>query len=123
MDPVLYLAGLGGFFIGNLIWSRAVRWAHSIWTVVQEQRRDPVHRSRWRFISPLFLHSGLWMLVALVVLMVLVLSSPHAQAWDVFFLGNLAGLVFTGLIGLWFVRRILKKRAQMAIQSNQQETK
>lgn len=121
MDPVLYLAALGGFFIGNLIWVRAVRWVYSIWTVVQEQRRDPAHRSRWRLAAPVFLHSGPWLLAGLVVLMVFVLPSPHAQAWNAFFWGMLAGLVFTGSIGLWFVRRILKKRAQMTMQSNQQE--
>lgn len=123
MDAVLYLAGLGGFMIGNLIWSRAVRWAHSIWIVVQEQRRDPVHRSRWRFAAPVFLHSAPWMLAALVVLMVLVLSAPHAQAWNAFFWGMLAGLVFTGSMGLWLVRRVLKRRAQMRMQSNQQQAK
>lgn len=123
MDPVLYIAGLGGFLIGNLIWVRAVRWVYSIWTVVQEQQRDPSHRSRWRFVTPVFLHSGPWMLAALVGLMILILTSPHAQAWNTFFWGILAGLIFTGLIGLLLVRRVLKKRAQMAIQSNQQETK
>ena len=123
MDPVLCLAGLGGFFIGNLIWSRAVRWVYSIWTVIQEQRRDPVHRSRWRFAAPVFLHSAPWMLAALAALMILILPSSHAQAWSVFFWGMLTGLVFTSLMGLFLVRRVLKRRAQMRMQSNQQQAK
>ena len=111
MDPVLYLAGIGGFLIGNLIWIRAVRWVLSIWTVVQEQRRDPAHRSRWRFAPPIFLHSAPWMLAALVALMILVLPSPHAQAWNAFFWGMLAGLVLTSLMGFLLVRRVLKRRS------------
>ena len=117
MDVTLLLAGFGGFMVGLTTWPRVVRWIHSLWTVIQERRRDPAHRSRWRLFTVVALHSGPWMLAVLIGLAVLILPSPHAYGWNAFFYGFLAGIIFMALVAIWLVRKVLKRRAHLATQS------
>lgn len=114
MDVVPLLAGLGGFFVGMLVWSRALRWIYSLWAVFKERQRDPAHRSRWRIVTVVFLHSGPWMLASILVLVGLILPSPHAEGWNGFFYGILASLVMQGFIVMWVVRLFQRKRKQMS---------
>jgi hypothetical protein len=110
MDDLSLFAGPGGFFIGMLVWSRILRWGLSLWTVAKERQRDPVHRSRWRIVAAVLLHSGPWTLAALVTGTVLVFRSPHAHAWNVFFYGLLASALFQGVMMAWILRRIRKRK-------------
>lgn len=117
MDVTLLLAAFGGFMVGLTIWPRVVRWLHSLSIVIQERRRDPTHRSRWRLLSVVVLHSGPWMLVILIAMAILVLPSPHAAGWNAFFYGFLVGIIFMALAAIWLVRKVLKRRAQLAAES------
>lgn len=118
MDVTLLFAGFGGFMVGLTIWPRVVRWIHSLWTVIQEGRRDPAHRSRWRLFTVVVFHSGPWMLAVLIGLAVLILPSPHAYGWNAFFYGFLAGIILMGLMSALLVRKVLRRRAQLAAQSD-----
>jgi hypothetical protein len=111
MDDLSLFAAPAGFFIGLLVWTRAVRWAFVMWTVERERQRDPAHRSRWRIVAAALLNSGPWTLAALVTVTILVFRSPHAPAWNVFFYGILAGLVFQGLMMTWMLRKLQKRKA------------
>jgi|GEM_PF-6995114 len=117
MDVALLLSGFGGFMVGLTIWPRVVRWLHSLWTVSTERRRNPAHRSAWRLVAVVLLHSGPWMLAVLIVMAVLILPSPHAAGWNVFFYGFLVGIGFMAVVAAWLVRKVMKKRAQLAAQS------
>ena len=110
MDITPYLTGLAGFFLGMLVWSRVLRWVFSIVAVAQEQRRDPVHRSKWRLMPVLFLHSGTWMLMAFLVLISVGARTMHGPGWNGFMTGAYLSPIFTLLIMLWTWRRIQSRR-------------
>ena len=115
MDDLSLLAGPGGFVIGMLVWSRLLRWGLVLWTVAKERQRDPAHRSRWRLVAAALLNSGPWTLAALVTVTVLVFRSPHAPAWNTFFYGMLASLIFQGLVMAWIARKIRKRKTAEAV--------
>ena len=115
MDDLSILAAPAGFFVGMLVCSRILRWILSVWTVTRERKRDPSHRSRWRIVAAVLLHSGPWTFMVLVTVTVLVFRSPHVPAWNTFFYGLLASVLFQGLMMAWISRRIRKKKAAGAV--------
>lgn len=117
MDMASLLLVLPGFFLGALIWSRVVRWIYSIVTVNKEQQRDPTHRSKWRFVPVILLHSGPWTLIAFVGLAVYILPRPHDPAWEGFFWGALAALIFMVFNMVLVLRRFRKARDERIAQA------
>ena len=114
MDDLSILTAPVGFFFGTFVWSRVLRWVIAIWTVTRERARDPSHRSRWRIAATAFASSGPWTLTAMIILAVLVLTRTHAPAWDYFFYGVLASLVFQGIFMVWFMRKVRRRKAKEA---------
>ncbi len=112
MDVVPFLCGFAGFMAGLLVWGRTIRWAYALWTVSREQQRDPAQRSRWRLVGAVLLHSGPWMLAALLGTLVVILPRPHLSGWDSFFYGVLASLVFQGLMMSWVFYKLRARRGK-----------
>lgn len=102
-------AVMGGLFVGLQVWSRTVRWAHSVWLAVKSRGNS----SNVSLGLPvvLFLHSGPWLLAAFVAFTVYILSTPHQPEWVWFFGGALATPLLIALNVLWYFRR--KRKAEL----------
>lgn len=101
------LAGIAGFMIGLLIWSRSVRWVQTVWGAIR-QRRD---RGDWfGLLVVVFFHSGPWLLGISTFLAVRILSAPYRPEWaNSFFVGALVVPVFIAInvfVVLWRQRKI-----------------
>lgn len=97
MDLPVFLAAAPGFLFGMTVIGPVLRWAVSIWVVAKERQRDPAHRSRWRIVAAVLLHSGPWFAVAMTAFVWFILSRPHAEGWDWFFGGALLSPLVLGL--------------------------
>ncbi|MFI5419802.1 MAG: hypothetical protein ACHQ1H_02425 [Nitrososphaerales archaeon] len=105
MDIVPFIAAFLGFFAFTLVWGRVMQWILSIWTVIQDRRRNPAKRSPARILVPLLLASGPWVLIIFVGLSVYFFSKPHDPAWNGFFWGALLVPPVVALNVLIFLRR------------------
>jgi len=108
------LAVMGGLFVGLQVWSRTVRWLHSVWLAVKSRRGDGSNISLGLPLV-LFLHSGPWLLAAFVAFTIYIFSTPHQPEWVWFFGGALATPLLIALNVLWYFQRKRKaalRRAQ-----------
>lgn len=114
MDFLKYFALLPGLMLGMLVVSRLFRWGYSLWSVVEERNRDPVHRSLWRIPAILLLDSGPWLFVAASAFAYFVLRSGHAEAWNWFFGGTLLASLILGLTVYRVFRRVRRAKQKGA---------
>jgi hypothetical protein len=112
MDLPAFLAAAPGFLLGMIVIGPMLRWGASIWVVTKEQRRDPAHRSRWRIVAAVLLHSGPWFGVGAGVFAYFILSRPHGDAWYWFFGGALLSPLVFGLY-IWRFLRLRRARSKI----------
>ena len=112
MDLPAFLAAGPGFLLGMMVLSPVLRWGLAIWVVAKERQRDPVHRSRWRIVATVLLHSGPWFAVATGTFTWFILSRPHAEGWD----WGFGGALLSPLIYVFYARKLLKlQRARLKL--------
>jgi hypothetical protein len=102
-----------GLFVGLLVWSRAVRWIHSIWVAVKARRSgNPADAPASSFLVLALLHSGPWLLATVIAFAWIILSRPHPAGWHWFFGGMLATPLLIAVNVAVFMRRVRRRRAQ-----------
>jgi hypothetical protein len=106
---VRILTVLGGIFVGLQVWSRSVRWVHSVW-LAAKSRGDNANSVSLDLPMVLFLHSGPWLLAAFVAFTVYIFSTPHQSGWVWFFGGVFVTPLLIGLNVLWYFQR--KRKAE-----------
>lgn len=114
---LLFLAPIGGLWIGMLITSRVVSWLQSIELVMNNakggHRGAPTHRS-WSSSLVLvgILHSGPWLLGGAIYSAYRVLSGSFVPEWIWFFGGmGLAPFIVVPL-AILYARRAEKAKAE-----------
>ena len=92
MNQVLqFAAAVLGFFLGTLLFSRVGMWIAGIFEAIGVQGANGNARSARVLIAGL-LHSGPWLLAAVLYWAYHVLSGPDIAAWG-WFCGGVAGAV------------------------------
>ena len=104
------LAVICGLLIGLQIWSRTVRWIHSIWLAFRPSS-DAATNVPLSLPVLLFLHSAPWLLAAFAAVIVYILSTPHKPEWAWFFGGAFATPLLIALNLLWYFHR--KRKSQL----------
>jgi hypothetical protein len=102
-----------GLFMGMLVWSRALRWIHTLWIAIKARRSgNSTEAPASSFVVLAFLHSGPWLLAATIAFAWVILSRPHQSGWPWFFGGMLIAPLYVA-ITVWLVlRRMRRLRAQ-----------
>jgi hypothetical protein len=98
--------GFGAFLV---VWSRIVRWGHSVWVAFRDRHSPSSSKSALPIV--LFFHSGPWLLALTAFLTFRVLSSPHRPEWAWFFGG---GLLVPPAIA-FLVLRVLRRQRQAKV--------
>jgi hypothetical protein len=112
METVLQIsAPVWGFFLGTFLFSRVGGWIQVIATALQNRRGD----TGLKIVpSVAFLHSGPWLLAAVVYWAYHILSAPHAPAWDWFFGGVVTAMPAWVAISIYLYRRSKRLGAERA---------
>jgi len=105
------LAIFFGLFFGMLVWSRAVRSAHSLWLIITARRSGALPTAPSWVGLLLTLLSGLGLLAAAGVFSFYILSGPHRPEWNWFFGGALSTPLVIAINVVVFLRH---KRVQQA---------
>ena len=112
METALQLsAPVWGFFLGTFLFSRVGGWIQAIAAAFQNRRGDANLKT-----VPLVtvLHSGPWLLAAVVYWAYHILSAPHAPAWDWFFGGVITAMPVWVAISIYLYRRSKRLVAERA---------
>lgn len=121
MDTVLqFSAPIGGFFLGTLLFARVGSWIEVIVTALKNSRdeRTPLQQTWLKAVPVVILHSGPWLLAAVVYWAYHILSESHTLAWELFFGGVVASLPIWVAISIYLYFRGKRIRAESGSEKN-----
>jgi len=116
METILQVsAPIWGFFLGTFLFSRVGGWIQAIAAALQNRRGE----AGWK-TAPLVavLHSGPWLLAAMVYWAYHVVSAPHLPAWDWFLGGVVTAIPVWFAISIYLYRRSKRLGVERAKSTN-----